>query len=46
MSCMEAVHNMGMRGLAWEIDKEYFEDGRKRIESLKSKQAELFDEAI
>lgn len=35
MSCMEAVHNMGMQGLAWEIDKEYFEKGRDRILNLK-----------
>ncbi|UKY91056.1 DNA-methyltransferase [Elizabethkingia anophelis] len=34
MSCMEAVHNMGMQGIACEIDKEYFEAGRQRINSL------------
>lgn len=34
MSTMEAVHNMGMRGIACEIDKEYFEDGKKRIDAL------------
>lgn len=34
MSCMEAVHNMGMRGIATEIDQEYFEKGKQRIESL------------
>ena len=34
MSCMEAVHNMGMRGIATEIDEEYFEKGKRRIESL------------
>ena len=34
MSCMEAVHNMGMRGIATEIDEEYFEKGKQRIESL------------
>ena len=34
MSCMEAVHNMGMRGIATEIDKEYFEKGKQRIEGL------------
>nr|DAU88920.1 MAG TPA: adenine-specific methyltransferase [Bacteriophage sp.] len=37
MSCMEAVHNMGMRGIATEIDEEYFEAGKQRIESLQSK---------
>ena len=34
MSCMEAVHNMGMRGIATEIDEEDFEKGKQRIESL------------
>ena len=34
MSCMEAVHNMGMKGIATEIDQEYFEKGKQRIESL------------
>lgn len=34
MSCMEAVHNMGMRGIATEIDEEYFEKGKQHIESL------------
>ena len=34
MSCMEAVHNMGMCGIATEIDEEYFEKGKQRIESL------------
>ena len=37
MSCMEAVHNMGMKGIATEIDQEYFQAGKKRIESLQSK---------
>nr|DAN01601.1 MAG TPA: adenine-specific methyltransferase [Caudoviricetes sp.] len=37
MSCMEAVHNMGMRGIATEIDEEYFEAGKQRIESLQPK---------
>jgi DNA (cytosine-5-)-methyltransferase len=36
MSCMEAVHNMGMRGIATEIDEEYFEKGKQRIESLQT----------
>ena len=34
MSCMEAVHNMGMRGIATEIDEEYFEKGKQRVENL------------
>ncbi|WP_262511560.1 site-specific DNA-methyltransferase [Chryseobacterium carnipullorum] len=46
MSCMEAVHNMGMRGISTEIDKEYFDDGKLRIENLPEKQPELFDKAI
>lgn len=33
-STMEAVHNMGMQGIACEIDKEYFEAGKQRIENL------------
>ncbi|MDR7797360.1 DNA methyltransferase [Riemerella anatipestifer] len=37
MSTMEAVHNMGMRGIACEIDKEYFEAGKMRIENLHQK---------
>lgn len=37
-STMEAVHNMGMQGIACEIDKEYFELGKKRIETLTSQQ--------
>lgn len=34
MSCMEAVYNMGMQGIATEIDEEYFEAGKQRIETL------------
>jgi len=37
MSCMEAVHNMGMKGIATEIDEEYFKAGKQRIESLQPK---------
>lgn len=33
-STMEAVFNMGMNGIACEIDKEYFDAGKQRIESL------------
>lgn len=33
-STMEAVFNMGMNGIACEIDKEYFKAGKERIESL------------
>ena len=38
MSCMEAVHNMGMKGIATEIDKEYFEKGKQRIDKLTNRQ--------
>ena len=37
MSCMEAVHNMGMKGIATEIDQEYFENGKQRIMQLQTK---------
>lgn len=37
MSCMEAVRNMGMNGIAVEIDKEYFEAGKKRVDGVLSK---------
>lgn len=40
-STMEAVYNMGMQGMACEIDKEYFDLGRERINNL-SKQTRLF----
>lgn len=40
-STMEAVYNMGMQGIACEIDKEYFDLGKERIEKL-SKQTKLF----
>ena len=42
-STMEAVHNMGMQGIACEIDKKYFKDGKKRIESLQPVQGTLFE---
>ena len=34
MSTMEAVINMGMQGISTEIDEEYFEAGKNRIEKL------------
>ena len=37
MSCMEAVYNMGMKGIATEIDQEYFEKGKQRIMQLQPK---------
>ena len=37
MSCMEAVYNMGMKGIATEIDQEYFERGKQRIMQLQPK---------
>lgn len=42
-STMEAVYNMGMKGISCEIDEEYFEAGKNRIESLPPLQASLFD---
>lgn len=39
MSCMEAVHNLGMQGIACEIDQEYFLAGKQRIEKLQLKLA-------
>ena len=36
-STMEAVFNMGMSGISCEIDKEYFEAGKERIENLQPK---------
>ena len=42
MSTMEAVINMGMQGISTEIDEEYFEAGKNRIEKLfESKQEKL-----
>ena len=41
-STMEAVYNMGMRGIACEIDKEYYELGKERIEKLPPRQKSLF----
>ena len=42
MSTMEAVHNMGMQGISTEIDTEYFEAGKQRVEKLfESKQEKL-----
>jgi site-specific DNA-methyltransferase (adenine-specific) len=34
MSCMEAAWNMGLNGIASEIDKEYFDSGKERIDKL------------
>lgn len=41
-STMEAVYNMGMQGIACEIDKEYYELGKERIEKLPPRQTSLF----
>lgn len=43
MSTMEAVYNMRLKGIAVEIDEEYFEDGKKRLMSLPPRQYSLFD---
>lgn len=42
-STMEAVYNMGLNGIACEIDKEYYELGKERIEKLQPRQTSLFD---
>lgn len=42
-STMEAVYNMGINGISCEIDEEYFEAGKKRIESLPPRQTDLFE---
>ena len=42
-STMEAVYNMGMKGISCEIDKEYFDLGKERIEKLPPHQTALFD---
>ena len=42
-STMEAVYNMQMKGISCEIDKEYFEAGKERIEKLPPQQSALFD---
>lgn len=46
MSTMEAVHNMGMKGIACEIDQEYFEKGKDRVENLKPIQEQLFRKKV
>lgn len=42
-STMEAVYNMGMKGISCEIDREYFEAGKNRIENLPPIQTTLFE---
>lgn len=42
-STMEAVYNMQMKGISCEIDREYFEAGKNRIEKLPPIQATLFE---
>lgn len=41
-STMEAVYNMGMQGISCEIDKEYYELGKERIEKLAPRRTSLF----
>ena len=41
-STMEAAYNMGMQGISCEIDKEYYELGKERIEKLPPRQTSLF----
>lgn len=42
-STMEAVYNMGMKGISCEIDEEYFAVGLDRVKSLEERQFTLFD---
>lgn len=42
-STMEAVYNMGMKGISCEINEEYYELGKERIENLPPRQTALFD---
>lgn len=42
-STMEAVYNMKNKGISCEIDREYFELGKQRIENLQPIQLDLFD---
>lgn len=42
-STMEAAYNMGMQGISCEIDKQYYELGKERIEKLPPRQTALFD---
>lgn len=43
MSTMEACYNLGLKGIAVEIDEEYFEAGKKRIENLPPRQTTMFE---
>lgn len=43
MSCMEAVINMGMKGIAVEIDEEYFNLGKNRIMNKMNESKNLFN---
>lgn len=43
MSTMEACYNLGLKGIAVEIDEEYFESGKKRIENLPPRQLCCFE---
>jgi len=42
-STMEAVYNMGMKGISCEIDEEYFTSGKNRIANLPPRQITMFD---
>lgn len=42
-STMEAVYNMQLKGISCEIDKEYYEAGKKRIEKLPAIQLQMFE---
>lgn len=42
-STMEAVYNMKLKGIAVEIDEEYYNDGKKRLMALPPRQCSLFN---
>jgi len=37
-STMEAVYNLGLNGISYEIDREYFSEGQKRINKILAQQ--------
>lgn len=45
-STMEACHNMGLNGISCEIDEDYFNAGKARIDALKPVQVDLFGYAV
>jgi site-specific DNA-methyltransferase (adenine-specific) len=46
MSTMEACYNLGLKGIACEIDEEYFEKGKERLLKLNPVQKQLFEKTV